>query len=180
MLKITVPAGELFDPVSETFIYTKETTLTLEHSLVSLSKWESKWKTPFLNHEHSVLMFDDYIRCMTLTQNVDPNVYRVITPDIRKRIQEYMDDPMTAAIIREDPTNGRVSKEFTTSDLIYYWMVELGISFDCQKWHLNRLLALIRITNIKRKPPKKTNRAEVARRHHDINAARRAKQRSRR
>lgn len=147
---------------------------------MSLSKWESKWKKPFLNREHTVSMFDDYIRCMTLTQNVDPNVYRVITPDIRKRIQEYMDDPMTAAIIREDPANGRMPVKFTTSDLIYYWMIALNIPFECQKWHLNRLLALIRITNIEQKPPKKTNRAETARRHHEINAARRAKQRPRR
>lgn len=170
----------MFDPVTETFLYTKETTLSLEHSLVSLSKWESKWKKPFLNHEYSVAMFDDYIRCMTLTQNVDPNVYRAITPEIRQRVHEYMADPMTAAVIREDPSEQRFSSEFLTADLLYYAMVALNIPFECQKWHLNRLTTLIRITNIKQKPPKKMSRAENARKHNAIKNARRAKQHPRR
>lgn len=174
MLKITVPAGELYDPVTDTFLYTKEITLTLEHSLVSLSKWESKWKKPFLNREHTVEMFDDYVRCMTITQNVDPNVYRVLTPSIRSRIREYMEDSMTAAIIHENAPE-RTSTKFTTSDLIYYWMVALNIPFECQKWHLNRLLTLIRITNIEQKPDKKMGKAASARYSHATNQARRAK-----
>ena len=175
MLKITVPAGELFDPITETFSYTKETTLALEHSLVSLSKWESKWKKPFLDQQHTVDQFDDYIRCMTLTQNVDPSVYKVLNNDIRNRVREYMEDSMTAAVVRENTNNMRQSTKFVTSDLIYYWMVALNIPFECQKWHLNRLLMLIRITNIEQKPPKKANKADTARQHHAINAARRAK-----
>lgn len=175
MLKITVPAGELYDPVTETFSYTKETILTLEHSLVSLSKWESKWKKPFLDQQHPVEQFDDYVRCMTITQNVDPSVYKALTNDIRKRVREYMEDPMTAAVVRENVNNMRPSTKFVTSDLIYYWMVALNIPFECQKWHLNRLLMLIRITNIEQKPPKKGNKADSARQHHAINAARRAK-----
>lgn len=120
-------------------------------------------------------MFDDYIRCMTITQNVDPNVYYAITPEIRNRIREYMEDPMTAAVIHEDPKNKQTSTKFVTSDLIYYWMTALNIPMECQKWHLNRLLTLIRIANIENKPPKKPSRADAIRKHKEVNAARRAK-----
>lgn len=179
MLKITVPAGELHDPVTDFFYYTEETTLTLEHSLVSLSKWESKWKVPFLNQQHPAHMFDDYIRCMTITQNVNPNVYLVITPEIREQIRKYIDDSLTAAVIHENKVQHQSSK-FVTSDLIYYWMTALNIPFDpCQKWHLSRLLTLIRIANIENKPSKdrKMSKADSARSHYATNAARRAKRR---
>jgi hypothetical protein len=169
----------LHDPTTNLITYTKETTLTLEHSLVSLSKWESKWKVPFLNQEHSPQMFDDYIRCMTITQNVDPNVYLTITPEIREQIRNYIDDSLTAAIVHENKTQPKSSK-FVTSDLIYYWMTALNIPFDpCQKWHLSRLLMLIKIANIENKPSKdrKMSKADSARSHHAINAARRAKRR---
>ena len=177
MLTITVPETRLFDPVSETFLYTKETELVLEHSLVSLSKWEMKYKKPFLNKQHTTDEIDDYIRCMTITQKVNPMVYYAITPQIRKTVIAYMDDPMTAAVIKENAQNQRASYRFITSDLIYYWMVALQIPFECQKWHLNRLLTLIRITNIEQSKDmkkSKTNPAEVARQHHSINSARRA------
>lgn len=175
MLKIIVPAGELFDPQTGTFSYTKPVTLTLEHSLVSISKWESKWKKPFVGQDHTVEEFTDYIRCMTLTQNVDPSVYPLISQTNLKEIQKYIEDPMTAAVIRSDD-NGRRSTKFITSDLIYYWMVEAGIPFDpCQKWHLNRLLTLIRIIGIERKTDNKKSKAESARQHAAINRARRAK-----
>lgn len=174
MLKITVPESRIWNPSTEEFMLVKETTLVLEHSLVSLSKWEMKYKRPFLNQKHTSEEIDDYIRCMTLTQNVNPMVYYVITPGIRNQVRDYMEDPMTAAVVREDPQAPQSTK-FITSDLIYYWMVALQIPFDpCQKWHLNRLLILIKITNIEQKPKKKQNPADIARQHHAINAARRA------
>jgi hypothetical protein len=173
MLKITVPGVMLHDPRTDRIWRIKETQLTLEHSLVSLSKWESKWHKPFLNQKITADEFNDYVRCMTLTQNVDPNVYAGITADVRKQIEDYMDDPMTAAVIKDDPSS-RGGSQFITSDLIYYWMVALRIPFECQKWHLNRLLTLIRITSIEQKPKKKMSTAENMRRHHDTNAARRA------
>lgn len=169
----------LHDPMTNLITYTKETTLTLEHSLVSLSKWESKWRVPFLNKEHPAHMFDDYVRCMTITQNVDPSVYLAITPEIREQIKEYIDDSMTAAVVHENKTQPKSTK-FVTSDLIYYWMTALNIPFDpCQKWHLSRLLMLIRIANIENKPSKdrKMSKADSARSHHAVNAARRAKRR---
>lgn len=169
----------LHDPVTNLISHTKETTISIEHSLVSLSKWESKWKVPFLNSEHTTDMFDDYIRCMTITQNIDPNVYLAIPQYVRKAVQDYIDDPMTAAIIHENKTQPKSSK-FVTSDLIYYWMTALNIPFDpCQKWHLNRLLTLIKIANIENKPSKdrKMSKSDSAKAHHATNAARRAKRR---
>ena len=180
MLKIIVPGGELFDPKTGTFEYTKPVALTLEHSLLSLSKWESEWKKPFIDREHSIDEFNDYIRCMTLTKNVDPNVYEALTDGIRKEVQKYIDDPKTAAVVHDDGT-ARKSTKFVTSDLIYYWMVEAGIPFDpCEKWHLNRLLMLIRIIGVERRTDNKMSKADSARHHAATNAARRAKMAKRR
>lgn len=177
MLKIIVPAGELFDPKTETFAYTKTVELVLEHSLVAISKWESKWEIPFLNTELTTEQFIDYVRCMTITQNVDPNVYLVMNQAILNRIRTYMDAKMSAAVIHSDRPNNQRSTKFITADLIYYWMVALRIPFECQKWHLNRLLMLIRIAEIEQNPNKKLSKAESARRSQATNAARRAKMR---
>ena len=126
MLRITIPAKELWDEEKEEFISTKEHTLDLEHSLVSLSKWESKWKKPFLtdkplNSEELI----DYVRCMTITQNVSDDVYERITPQILKQVMDYTQDPMTATWIREEKTGKRGSEQIT-SELIYYWMVSMN------------------------------------------------------
>lgn len=175
MLKVIVPASELYDPQTSTFSYAKPVVLTLQHSLLSLSKWEQEWKKPFINKEHTIDEFNDYIRCMTLTQNVDPSVYNRITNGIREAVQKYIDDPMTAAVIHDDGKTKRSTK-FVTSDLIYYWMVEAGIPFTpCEKWHLNRLLTLIKIVGIERRTDNKMSKADSARQHAAINRARRAK-----
>lgn len=171
MLPITIPSAELWDEQNQEFIQTKEQTLQLEHSLVSLSKWESRWCKPFLTkkektYEETV----DYIKCMTLTQNVSPDVYQYITNGNIKEINDYIDAPMTATTIH-DETNGKPNREQVTAELIYYWMIALNIPFECQKWHLNRLLTLIRVCDIKNRPPKKKSMKEIMRRHAAINAA---------
>ena len=173
MLEITIPATELWDERNEEFITAKEQTLRLEHSLVSLSKWESKWCKPFLSKTNkSDEEIIDYIRCMTLTQNVPDEVYRCLTDDNIRKINEYIDAPMTATWFHEDKTKG-TSREQTTSELIYYWMIALNIPFECQKWHLNRLLTLIRVCNIKNQPPKKMSKRDIMSRNAALNAARR-------
>ena len=177
MLKITIPAtkAELYDEATETFINldVKEQTLQLEHSLVSLSKWESKWHKAFLTKkEKTYEEVIDYIKCMTLTQNVHPDVYRCLTEDNFKEVQSYIENPMTATSITENK-NGKINNEVITSELIYYWMIALNIPFECQKWHLNRLITLVKVCNIKNEPPKKMGKRDMASRYASLNAARR-------
>ena len=172
MLQITVPAVEMWDESTETYINTKETTLQLEHSLVSVSKWESKWCKSFLSHTNKT--YDetiDYIKCMTLTRDVDPLVYYGLTNDNVEQINKYIAAPMTATSFSDK--NGKGGREIITSELIYYWMISQNIPFECQKWHLNRLLTLIRVCNIQNAPPKKHSRREIASRNAALNAARR-------
>lgn len=175
MLRITVPEVEYWDEKNEEFISTKEVTLSLEHSLVSLSKWESKWHKAFLGKEEKTTEeLIDYIKCMTLTQNVSDEVYNRLNSDNVQKIKEYIEDSHTATIIYDDP-NAPKSRETVTSELIYYWMIALNIPFECQKWHLNRLLTLIRVCNIKNKPPKKMSQRQIMSRNAALNAARRQK-----
>ena len=176
MLQITVPAIEMFDEQKQEFVSTKEQTLCLEHSLVSLSKWESKWHKPFLSKEPKTNEETlDYIKCMTITQNVDPNIYLCLTRENIEQVNQYIEDPMTATWFSEESKKGGHSREQTTAELIYYWMIALNIPFECQKWHLNRLLTLIRVCNIKNQPPKKMSRRDIMSRNSAINAARRKK-----
>ena len=149
MLTITIPAREMFDDKTQRFLSTKEQTLQLEHSLVSLSKWESKWNKPFLSKDEKTTEETlDYIRCMTITQNVDPDIYNGLTSSNIESINKYIDAPMTATTFHNDNQKGR-GREIVTSELIYYWMISHNIPMECQKWHLNRLLTLIRVCNVK-------------------------------
>ena len=173
MLRITIPSVEMWDESKQEFVYTKEQTLTLEHSLVSLSKWESKWHKPFLTkQDRTVEETIDYIKCMTITQNVNPDIYNYITNQNVIDVNRYLDDPMTATTFSETE-NGRTSREQITAELIYYWMVSFNIPMECQKWHLNRLLTLIRVCSVKNQPPKKMGRQELASRNARLNATRR-------
>lgn len=149
---IIVPASsEMYDARTNTFFSTKETTITIEHSLLSISKWESKWHKPFLGRDpktnEEVI---DYIRCMTINK-VDPKIYYSLTQQNVTDVTEYIDDPMTATWFKEDH-NKAPSREIVTSEVIYYWMIAAGIPFECEKWHLNRLITLIRVFNEKNKP----------------------------
>lgn len=173
MLQITVPQQELWDAEKREFINIKEQTLQLEHSLISLSKWESKWCKVFLSGKDKTYEeILDYIKCMTLTPNVKQETYLCLTEENVAAIQEYIGAPMTATYFSNEHA-GRPSQEQVTSELIYYWMIALNIPFECQKWHLNRLLTLIRVCNIKNQPPKKRSRRDVANDYAKLNAARR-------
>ena len=175
MLRITIPAVEQWDEQKLEFITTKEQTLQLEHSLVSLSKWESKWHKSFLNtKEKTDEEAIDYIKCMTLTQNVNPDVYNYLTRDNIDQINNYIGDPMTATYFSDD-TNKKFSREVITAEIIYWWMISMNIPPEYQKWHLNRLLALIKVCSIKNSPPKKMSEKEILRRNEALNAARRKK-----
>lgn len=175
MLQITIPATELYDEGAGKFISVPEKELRLEHSLVSISKWESKWKKPFLGktemtHEQTI----DYIRCMTITQNVNPIVYRCLTPSNIEDVKKYIADPMTATWFSKEPKGGK-SSSVITAEILYWQMIALEIPFECQTWHLNRLLTLIRVCSEKQEPTKKMSKHDLMQRNRSLNAARRAK-----
>lgn len=180
MLRLTIKEKEFFNNETQEFLYIKETTISLEHSLVSVSKWESKWKKPYLSNklmtrEETI----DYIRCMTITQNVNPLVYEAIGNDEIKAVQDYIDDKMTATFFRETDEERSVSvsnsHRVITSEVIYYWMIAYGIPVEFQKWHLNRLLTLIQVCQEKNKPQKKRSKSSVASEYRRLNAERRKK-----
>lgn len=174
MLQLVIPISiEGWDEEKEEFVEAKTVTLQLEHSLVSLSKWESKWCKPFLSKENKTAEETlDYIKFMTITQNVNPDVYKHITSENIDQVNNYIAAPMTATTFSEDKS-GKSNREIVTAELIYYWMVALNIPFECQKWHLNRLLTLVRVCNVKNAPPKKMSKREIMSRNTALNAARR-------
>ena len=173
MLQITIPAMEQFDDEKEEFISTKEQKLLLEHSLVSHSKWESKWCKPFFTKEEkSYEETIDYIRCMTITQNVKPEVYYGVTSENIDDVLKYINAPMTATTFTNRKKTSS-NREQITSELIYYWMIAFNIPFECQKWHLNRLITLIEVCETKNSPPKKMSNGELMNRNRALNAANR-------
>lgn len=175
MLCINIPDIEFYNEEIEEFFYYKGENLQLEHSLVSLSKWESKWHKPFLGKEQKTTAETiDYIRCMTINKNVDPNIYDYIPDKTFNLIIDYVDDSMTATWFTDLPGQKK-NREVVTAEIIYYWMISLSIPSEYEKWHLNRLLTLIRVCNEKNKPPKKMGRKEMLAQRHALNQARRAK-----
>lgn len=176
MLRIRTPEVELYDEDKNEFTILKSRVIAMEHSLVSISKWESKWKKPFLeNRDKTREEVLHYLQCMTITQNVPPQVYLNLSEDNIKEIQDYIEDPMTATTFRDEGKGGG-SRAIITSELIYYWMVALEIPMECQKWHLNRLLTLINICRIKNDPDKsKMSKNAIRERNRALNEARKKK-----
>lgn len=174
MLQIVIPALEYWDEKKEMFISEEEQVLQLEHSLISLSKWESKWCKSFLStKELSREENMDYIRCMTITKNVSPDTYKRLTNQHIDQINEYIKAPMTATTFREG-RGAKGRKRIITAELIYYWMVAFNIPVEFQKWHLNRLLTLIRVCEIENSPKKKQSANDILRENAALNAARKA------
>ena len=173
MLHITIPGVELWDENDQQFIVREPIDLELEHSLVSLKEWESKWHKAFLkDNDKTAEESLDYIRCMTRTPNVDPEVYYRIPPNIEQQIYEYINAPMTATVFSDDKT-AKPSREVATAEVIYYWMIALNIPVEFQHWHLNSLLTLIKVCNIKNTPPKKMSKRDIMSRNAALNEARR-------
>lgn len=175
-LTICIPAKEYFDPETNEFFETKKTVVTLEHSLISISKWEAKWHKAYLaNNQKTEEEVLDYIRCMLITNVTDKYVLRALVSDrkLLDKILAYIQDPMTATIINNK--GQKTSREVVTNELIYCWMVSLKIPFEpCEKWHLNRLMKLIEVCAIKNAPPKKMSKSDIMRRNSALNAKRRA------
>ena len=189
MLTITIPDLELFDEDTSTFSTIKGQTIALEHSLGSISKWEAKWKEPYLSDKpKTVAQSIDYVRCMTITQNVNPLLYKNLSNEMMQKIQEYINDPMTATWINKSgkpqnklsgPQSPSRNKRVVTSELVYYWMFESGIPMECQRWHFNRLMTLIEVCSEERKAAdpnnkKKMSPRDIARSRSALNAQRKA------
>lgn len=173
MLSIFLPEREFFNEEDQTFIYLKSQTLQMEHSLISLAKWESKWHRPFLNDKKkSIEELTDYFKCMTLTKDVDDIVFRTFPSDVIMQINNYVDSSMTATWFSD--SNEPPSREIVTAEIIYYMMIKLGIPFECQKWHLSRLFTLIRVCSIKESPEKKMGKQEILAQNRELNEKRRA------
>lgn len=175
MLKLTIIGTEYFNEETETFESVDDFDLELEHSLLSLSKWEMKYKKPFLSREKKTAEETlYYVEAMIITPNYPNDIlYRLSHADIG-RINEYIESSESATTFGAMPERGGIG-EVITSELVYYWMVAFNIPFECESWHLNRLFALIRICNIKNSPSKKMSPGEISARNRRINAERRAK-----
>lgn len=176
MLVFNVPDLRLYDEERNTFFTYPGFVLTLEHSLLSISKWESVWKKPFLSDKPKTKdEMVDYLRRMTISPpeyKIPSWVYEALPSDITRAIAEYIEDPKTATTFSKRTQTSR-NKEVITSELIYYWMVAQNIPFDAEKWHLNRLLTLINVCSIKNTPPKKLNRRDILERNTKLNEERR-------
>lgn len=173
MLDVVVEVTpEYYDEENGRFIPPETITLQMEHSLVSISLWESKWNVPFLSTQLTDEQTFDYIKCMNTTPDVDPEVFDHLSQENVLQIKNYIEAPMTATTFKKENSKG--GKEIITNELIYYWMISLQIPVEFQHWHLNRLLTLIRVCNIKNQPPKKMGKREIMSRNAALNAQRRA------
>lgn len=180
MLLIDIPETELFDETNDRFIKIKAQTLKLEHSLISISKWESRWNKPFLKKDKkSPEEIRDYIRCMALTPLQDDNVILALSSNNIEQIINYIESPMTATTVNFLDEKKPKKKEIMTSELIYYYMIQAQIPFECEKWHINRLFALLNVCAAKNSQNQKANTPTAAKSQAALNAARRSKLKSR-
>lgn len=174
MLELKIEGREFYDEETSSFVMLTSQTLQLEHSLLSISKWESKWHKPFLSREaRTPEEAKYYVKCMTINKNVDPIVYESLSNEDIDKINKYIEDPMTATWFKEDQKRG--SSRIITNELVYCWMAALQIPFECEKWHINRLLTLIRVCNEENAPKKTMSKKDTAAMYRSINAARRQK-----
>lgn len=181
MLTLTIPKQEVYDETTSTFYPIEEQKLHFEHSLYAVSKWESKWHVPFLDgKEKNMTQIIDYVRCMCLDEDVDPITFKGLTRKNLKTVEEYIANPMTATWIREDkkiqngqkaPSRGKA----ITSELLYFYMSQAQIPYECQFWHLNRLVMLIRVSGEELKPKKKMSKKSILEQQRSLNQARRAR-----
>ena len=176
MLTIRVPSGEFYTESTGTFTQLPEQTIQMEHSLISISKWESKWHKPFFDgkdktREETV----DYFRCMTITQNVNPLTWLNLSRENEEAIMKYIQDPMTGTTFNERNKHGRGGRQIISSEVIYWQMIESGIPFECERWHINRLFTLIHVCHVKSEGGKKMSRKDLVSQNRMLNAARRGR-----
>lgn len=186
MLTITIPEVDKFDEVKNEFIHCDSQTVALEHSLISISKWEMKWKIPFpliqttkLKSKITLEQLRDYVRCMTLTQNVKPEMYENLSKKNFEEILAYINDSMTATWFSKKKQQQHGSHPSITNEVVYYWMNVNGIPKECEKWHFNRLMTLINVHNEKASPGKKRSQSELLEHYRALHEQRKAARRVR-
>lgn len=170
MLHLTIPKQEIYNDSLEEFQTVGPFNLQMEHSLLSISKWESKTKKSFFRQESTVEDTILYFKCMTINK-VDDVAFSLLTQENVREIREYIDDSKTATTFKN--TNEKKSRELITSELVYYWMTTMNIPFEAEKWHFSRLITLIRIHTAKNTPQKKRSKSELLAENRAINEARR-------
>lgn len=184
MLKITVTGEEKFDEETNTFIPAlKPYTLTLEHSLLSVSKWEEIYHKPFLSTDKDLDMIREYAKCMTINPNVPEKVYEYLSVANIEQISDYIQDDHTATWFSDKKTgdkmpthkNGKMNGETVTAEIVYYWMISMNIPVEFQKWHFNRLLTLIKVISVKNDPKGGSTNKMTAEQRRALNKARQAK-----
>lgn len=174
MLKIVTLGKEHYDEEEQKFVYPESTVIELEHSLVSLSKWESKYQRPFLKKgEKSTEEVLDYIKMMILTPDLPPEVFVELIEKHVTEINQYIESKESATTFN-DTTRGEINRETVTAELVYYWMISNNIPFECQYWHINRLFTLIRVCGVKTAKPKKMSMSAMAAQRRELNAQRKA------
>lgn len=173
MLSIKVEETDLFNELTEEFIYVKPITLNLEHSLISLQKWEAKWKKPFLSTKRTAEEMLDYVKCMTMNPSVDENVYLALTSSQIDSIADYINDEKTATTFYSSEKHKGNKREIITAEIIYYDMIALNIPPEYRKWHLNQLLTLIHVCSIKSDPNNKMSKTQTAIQNSKLNKMRR-------
>lgn len=178
MLELTIPDTEMWDEEHRKFVTQRGATIHLEHSLISVSKWESIHQKAFLGREDKTVDETiDYVRCMTLDKNIPKEVYQCVTDDNIKAVNEYIANPYSATKFFDSRMHKTTAmpKDTMTSEVIYYLMFAYSIPKECEKWHLNRLLTLLRVFDIKSNPQKKMSRRDIANQNRRLNEERRRK-----
>lgn len=181
MLKLFLPKLDVWDEKAEEFKEFGGIQVELEHSLYTISQWESKWKIPFANTKGLTReqLLDYIMNFMCQTPDVPTNAWLAMSQKELQTISDYLEDPACATTIKSRPYGHGGKKEVVSAELIYFYMTQFGIPFECERWHLNKLMKLIDVCAIKNAPPKKMGRKEAAIQQAQLNAARRAKTGSR-
>lgn len=182
MLRLTLPSTDFWDPRKEEYVQIGGYEVDLEYSLFTIARWESKWKKPFITSLPKFTRKDEieWYKAMCMTEGIPDEAWMVMTPKIRQDIYDYVTDPMSATTINHrGPKTPGGPKTIMTAELVYYYMVTLGVPFECEHWHFNRLMKLVDVCFVKNSPPKKMGKQEAAQMYRELNARNRAKYNSR-
>lgn len=176
MIQLEIEGSEFFNETKQEFYYTNPCVVMLEHSLLSVAKWESKWKKPFLSSRKDDVLTNaalyDYFRCMEVEPCIESMWPVSLSPSQYQKLLKYIDEEQTATKFYSYKKDKTLSRQTITSELIYYWMASLNIPFECERWHLSRLLTLIHIASVKGQTGKKMTQKETMQMYAELNEKR--------